>query len=115
MEANNAIMVVIVRVVAGMLAFCLVFFTILGASDGGQAFQLPHHRRHDDPGALRSRIRPCGGQLLPYSTQSTMKSTPILEGGGMPSHPGWRSNRLNRLTKWADSRYAQRTEDTSTS
>lgn len=32
----------------------------------------------------------------------------ILEGLGMPSNPGWRSERLNRLTEWADSQQANR-------
>jgi hypothetical protein len=32
----------------------------------------------------------------------------LLEGIGMPSNPGWRSGRWNRLTDWADSKTANR-------
>ena len=42
------------------------------------------------------------------STAYTSLQASVLEGLGMPSNPGWRSGRLNRLTEWADAKTANR-------
>eukprot|EP00977_Amphora_coffeiformis_P002368 scaffold443_cov177-Amphora_coffeaeformis.AAC.15 len=50
------------------------------------------------------------------STTTTTSTTPsttstarhVLQGLGVPSHPGWKSGRLNRLTDWADNQQANR-------
>jgi hypothetical protein len=51
---------------------------------------------------------PTTNRNLDFSLPGTALQASLLEGLGLPSNPGWRSGRLNKLTEWADSKTANR-------
>jgi len=83
-------------------ALIVLLQLLLLAASGGEAFLLPHH--HCRVNSRRLHVVPTSGS--PATRHAT--SSRILEGNGMPSTPGWKSGRLSRLTKWADSKEPNR-------
>lgn len=81
---------------------------LLIASPIGSAFQMPKQPSSTDKAKCNPAVHKLLKSMIPSALPKTNLRASLLEGLGMPSNPGWRSARLNRLTDWADSKTANR-------